>query len=160
VRRIGVLTSSAAEDSQAQARFAAFLQSLGQLGWNVGRNLQIDYRWGGGKAARYPQDAAELVALAPAVIPAAGGSVVGPLQQVTRTVPIVFILVTDPVGSGYVASLARPGGNATGFTEWNSASARNGLKSSSRSPRALHGRRSLAIPRNPRGLAKWAQCNP
>ncbi len=118
VRRIGVLTSSAADDSQAQARFAAFLQGLGQMGWSVGRNLQIDYRWGGGNAARYPQDAAELVALAPEVILAAGGSVVGPLQQVTRTVPIVFILVTDPVGSGYVASLARPGGNATGFTEW------------------------------------------
>jgi putative ABC transport system substrate-binding protein len=118
MRRIGVLTSLEPGDSQAQARIAAFHQGLGQLGWNVGRNLQIDYRWGGGNAARYPQDAAELIALTPEVILAAGGSVVGPLQQVTRTVPIVFILVTDPVGSGYVASLARPGGNATGFTEW------------------------------------------
>ena len=118
MRRIGVLTSLAADDPLAQARNAAFLQGLGQLGWSIGRNLEIDYRWGGGDAARFAGYAAELVTLAPEAILAVGGSVVGPLQQATRTVPIVFILVTDPVSSGYVASLARPGGNATGFTQW------------------------------------------
>ena len=118
MRRIGMLVSLAADDQQAQVRNAAFLQGLANLGWNVGRNLQIDYRWGGGDSARYTSYAAELAALAPEVILAVGGSVVGPLQQATRTVPIVFLLVTDPVSSGYVASLARPGGNATGFTQW------------------------------------------
>src|SRR5262249_25796114 len=87
----------------------------GNGGWIVGRNLQIDYRWGGGNAPRYRRQAAELVALAPELSVAMGGSVVGPLLQTTRTVPLVFLQVTDPVSSGYVASLARPGGNATGF---------------------------------------------
>ncbi len=114
-RRIGVLVGLGADDSQAQARNAAFLQGLGELGWIVGRNLQIDFRWGGGNARRYRRQAAELVALAPELIVAMGASVVGPLLQTTRTVPIVFVQVTDPVSSGYVASLARPGGNATGF---------------------------------------------
>src|SRR4051794_22879994 len=109
MRRIGMLVSLAADDQQAQVRNGAFLQRLANLGWNVGRNLQIDYRWGGGDSARYTSYAAELAALAPEVILAVGGSVVGPLQQATRTVPIVFLLVTDPVSSGYVASLARPG---------------------------------------------------
>jgi len=118
MRRIGVLVSLAADDPQAQARNAVFLQGLGQLGWSVGRNLEIDYRWGGGDAARHTGYAAELVALGPEVILAVGGSVMGPLQQATRDVPIVFLLVTDPVSSGYVASLARPGGNTTGFTQW------------------------------------------
>jgi len=115
MRRIGVLVGLGADDSQAQARNAAFLQGLGERGWIVGRNLQIDYRWGGGNARRYRRQAAELVALAPELIVAMGGSVVGPLLQTTRTVPLVFLQVTDPVSSGYVASLARPGGNATGF---------------------------------------------
>src|SRR5262249_8874450 len=115
MRRIGVLVGLGADDSQAQARNAAFLQGLGERGWIVGRNLQIDYRWGGGNARRYRRQAAELVALAPELIVAMGGSVVGPLLQTTRTVPLLFLQVTDPVSSGYVASLARPGGNATGF---------------------------------------------
>jgi putative ABC transport system substrate-binding protein len=116
MQRVGVLVALAADDPQAQARNAAFLSGLGELGWGVGRNLQIDYRWGGGDAARLPRYAAELVALAPDVILAVGASTVGPLQQATGTVPIVFVQVTDPVGAGYVASLARPGGNTTGFT--------------------------------------------
>jgi len=116
MRRIGVLAGLASDNPQAQARNAAFLQGLGALGWNVGRNVQIDYRWGGGDTTRYPTLAAELVALAPDVILAVGASVVWPLLHATRTVPVVFIQVTDAVGAGYVASLARPGGNATGFT--------------------------------------------
>jgi len=116
MRRIGVLAAQPVDDPQSQIRNAAFLQALGELGWNVGRNLQIDYRWAAADADRFRTYAAELVALAPEVILAIGASVVGPLLQVTRTMPVVFVQVTDPVGSGYVLSLARPGGNATGFT--------------------------------------------
>src|SRR5215472_1458033 len=114
--RIGVLTSLSADNPQALARNAAFLQGLGELGWNIGRNLQIDYRLGAVDARRRYAYAAELVALTPEVILAVGSSVVGPLLAATRSVPVVFVQVTDPVGSGFVASLARPGGNATGFT--------------------------------------------
>ena len=116
MRRIGVLMSLAADDPEGQARLAAFLQGLQQLGWTDGRNVRIDTRWGAGDADRIRKYAAELVALAPDVILATGSSAVGPLLQATRTVPIVFAQVTDPVGAGFVESLARPGGNATGFT--------------------------------------------
>jgi putative ABC transport system substrate-binding protein len=115
MRRIGVLMNAAAADPEGRARLAAFLQELQQLGWTDGRNVRIDTRWGAGDAERFRRYAAELVALAPDVILAAGSPVMGALQQATRTVPIVFALVADPVGSGYVASLARPGSNATGF---------------------------------------------
>jgi putative ABC transport system substrate-binding protein len=116
VRRIGVLMPLAADDPEAQARLAAFRQGLQQLGWTVGRNVRIDTRWSAGSADDIRRHAAELVALAPDVILAAGGTVMGPLQQATRTVPIVFTQTPDPVGAGFVASLARPGGNSTGFT--------------------------------------------
>jgi putative tryptophan/tyrosine transport system substrate-binding protein len=115
VRRIGVLTTMASDDALGQARLMAFGQGLAQLGWTVGRNLQIDIRWTAGKADDARKYATELVALAPDVILAAGGGGVGPLLQVTGTVPIVFTQVTDPVGAGFVESLGRPGGNATGF---------------------------------------------
>ena len=115
IRRIGVLMPFPANDAQAQARNAAFLQGLQQLGWTVGRNIQIDYRWSAGIAADTRKDAVELIALAPEVILTSGTAGIGPLLQATRTVPIVFVNVADPVGSGYVDSLARPGGNATGF---------------------------------------------
>ena len=115
VRRIGVLVNLAADDAQSMAPIAAFLQGLQQLGWTDGRNVMIDYRWGAGDPERIRKSAAELVALAPDVILALGAITVVPLQQVTRTVPIVFANVTDPVGAGIVANLARPGGNATGF---------------------------------------------
>jgi putative ABC transport system substrate-binding protein len=115
VRRIGVVMPYPANDGQAQARNAAFLQGLQQLGWTVGRNIQIDYRWSGGSADDTRKDAAELVALAPEVILTSGSAGIGPLLQATRTIPIVFANVPDPVGTGYVDSLARPGGNATGF---------------------------------------------
>jgi len=116
MRRIGVLMNLAADDPEAPMRLAPLLQGLQQLGWTVGRNVRIDYRWGGGDATRIRDHVSELVALAPDVILASGGTMVGPLQQVTRTVPIVFVSATDPVGSGFVESLAHPGGNATGFT--------------------------------------------
>ena len=116
MRRVGALMPFAANDPQAQTRNAAFLQGLQQLGWIVGHNLQIDYRWSGGNEDDTRKYAAELVALAPDVILASGSATVGPLRRATRTVPIVFALVIDPVGSGYVNSMARPGGNVTGFT--------------------------------------------
>jgi putative tryptophan/tyrosine transport system substrate-binding protein len=115
MRRIGVLTALPADDPEAKARNASFLQGLKELGWTVGRNLQIDYRWGPGNADDIRRYAAELVALAPDVILATSGATVGVLQQESRSVPIVFAGTIDPVGSGFVDSLARPGGNVTGF---------------------------------------------
>jgi putative ABC transport system substrate-binding protein len=117
MRRIGVLMASAADDSENQARMAAFLQGLAQLGWTDGRNVRIDIRWATTNADDLRRHAAELAAPAPDVLVAASGTAtVAPLLQATRTVPIVFVVVVDPVGAGFVASLARPGGNATGFT--------------------------------------------
>jgi putative ABC transport system substrate-binding protein len=115
MRHVGVLMPGPADDPVSQERNAAFLQALQQVGWTVGRDLRIDYRWTGRDAERIRKYAAELVALAPDVILASGTSIVGPLLQATRTVPIVFPIVGDPVGAGFVDSLARPGGNATGF---------------------------------------------
>ena len=114
-RRIGVLIGQAADDPVTQARNAAFLQGLQELGWRVGGNVQIDYRFAAKTVEHSRKHAEELVGLTPDVILATGGLGVGPLLQVTRTVPIIFVQVTDPVGAGYVESLARPGGNATGF---------------------------------------------
>jgi putative tryptophan/tyrosine transport system substrate-binding protein len=119
VRRIGVLAGGAvASDTDTQERNAAFAHSLKQLGWTDGRNVRIDYRYGLGNAANVRKYATELVALAPDVILASGASVLAPLLQATRTVPIVFVSVADPVGAGYVESMARPGGNATGFIQF------------------------------------------
>jgi putative ABC transport system substrate-binding protein len=116
VRRIGVLMPLAADDPEAQSRVAAFAQGLQQSGWTIGRNVRIDTRWAAGDAERIRKYAAELAALAPDVILAGGGAVVPSLLQATRTVPIVFTQTPDPVGAGFVNSLARPGGNVTGFT--------------------------------------------
>jgi putative ABC transport system substrate-binding protein len=115
MRRIGVLLNLASDDAEEQARVAAFHQGLQQLGWTVGRNVQIDYRWGAGNADLIRKFAAELVALAPDVILSAGSPSVAALQQATRTIPVVFVGVIDPVSSGFVDSLAEPGGNITGF---------------------------------------------
>src|SRR6516165_5208573 len=116
VRRIGVFMPGTADDPEYQARNAAFLQGLGELGWIVGRNVRIDYRWGAGDVDRYRAIATELVALAPDAIVALGYAAVSALQKATRSVPIVFTNVIDPVGGSLVASLARPGGNTTGFS--------------------------------------------
>ena len=114
MRRIGVLMNLTADDPEAPGRVAAFAQGLGELGWTIGRNVRIDYRWGANDPDRGRRYADELIALVPDVILASGSTAVRPLLQVTRT-SIVFVQVTDPVGLGLVASLARPGGNATGF---------------------------------------------
>jgi putative ABC transport system substrate-binding protein len=115
VRRIGVLMSQAADDPEGQPRLLALAQGLQESGWTVGRNVRIDIRWGGGDAERYRRYAAELVALAPDVLLVNGPPALAQLQHATRSLPIVFAVVPDPVGGGFVASLARPGGNATGF---------------------------------------------
>jgi ABC-type uncharacterized transport system substrate-binding protein len=116
MRRIGVLTPFAADDAEGHARLTAFAQGLQQLGWTVGQNIRIDYRWGDGKAETLRKYAGELVTLAPEVILASSSTTVATLLQATPTVPIVFAGVADPVSAGYVESLARPGGNVTGFT--------------------------------------------
>ena len=117
VRRIGVLVASPADDAELQARVAAFKEGLAQLGWTEGRNVRIDTRWATTNADDLRKHAAELAASTPDVLVGASGTTtVAALLQATRTVPIVFAIVVDPVGAGFVASLARPGGNATGFT--------------------------------------------
>jgi ABC-type uncharacterized transport system substrate-binding protein len=118
MRRVGMLLTAAADDPESLARVGAFLQALAQLGWTVGRNLRIESRWGAGNAEVIRKHAVEFAALAPDVILAHGASTVGPLLQVTRTVPIVFPVAVDPVAAGFADSLARPGGNATGFMVW------------------------------------------
>jgi putative tryptophan/tyrosine transport system substrate-binding protein len=115
MRRIGALLPFSADDAESQVRMGAFLQTLALSGWSIGRNLRIDIRWAGINADDIRRHAAELAALAPDVIIAHGASTVRPLQQATRSVPIVFPVVGDPVGAGIVGSLARPGGNTTGF---------------------------------------------
>jgi putative tryptophan/tyrosine transport system substrate-binding protein len=116
MRRIGILLNASSDDPQYQAWVGAFLQALALLDWTIGRNVRIDTRWAGANAAEIRRHAAELVALAPDVILAHGAGPVEALLQATRTVPIVFVAVIDPVGGGFVDSLARPGGNTTGFT--------------------------------------------
>src|SRR5262245_55544670 len=132
VRRIGVLMNVGADDPEGQARIVAFVQGLQQSGWSDGRNVRIDIRWGAGDPERIRKYAAELVALAPDAILATNTMVVRPLQQATHTVPIVFVQVIDPVGAGIVSTLARPGGNTTGFTCLSMACAANGWSCSKR----------------------------
>jgi putative ABC transport system substrate-binding protein len=117
-RRIGVLTYLEENDPQSKIDLDAFVQTLQKLGWTVGRNLRIDYRWSGGDAERARKYAAELVALEPDVILAPGGRMLSPLQRATHSIPIVFVEVSDAVAAGFVKSLAKPGGNATGFTHF------------------------------------------
>ncbi|MGC1826851.1 MAG: ABC transporter substrate binding protein, partial [Pseudolabrys sp.] len=118
IRRIGVLMAYAEDNPEGKPRLAAFAQGLEKLGWTDGRNIRIEYRWSAGDVERTRRYAAELVALTPDVILAGNTSTVGPLQQATHTVPIVFAGVVDPVGAGFVDSLARPGGHTTGFTQF------------------------------------------
>jgi putative ABC transport system substrate-binding protein len=128
MRRIGVLMNRVADDPEAQARFKAFVQGLQQLGWAEGRNARMEVRWTAGVAANLHRYAAELVALMPDVILADGAVSVSALQGATRTVPIVFVAVPDPVGAGFVKSMARPGGNTTGFTAFEYAIAAKWLE--------------------------------
>ena len=118
MRRIGVLLPATADDLEFQARVGAFLQALALLGWTIGRNVRIDTRWATANAAEIRRQAAELAALAPDVVLVHGNTPLGAMLQATRTVPIVFPVVGDPVAAGYVDSLARPGGNATGFAQF------------------------------------------
>jgi putative ABC transport system substrate-binding protein len=118
MRRIGLLVSLAADDPESRGRIAAVVQGLQESGWIDGRNIRIDTRWGAGDPNRFRQSVSELLALAPDVILVSGGSGMAPMLQATRSVPIVFVQVTDPVGAGFVESLSRPGGNATGFTQF------------------------------------------
>jgi putative ABC transport system substrate-binding protein len=118
VRRVGVLLNGTENDPISAIDRSAFLRGLEQFGWTEGRNVRIDYRFGGGDAKTSRKFAMELLALAPDVILASGASTLAPLLRATRTVPIVFVVVSDPVGGGFVASLARPGGNATGFSQF------------------------------------------
>jgi putative ABC transport system substrate-binding protein len=118
VRRIGVLMNALSDEPEAQARVAAFHQGLQEAGWAVGRNVRVDVRWSAGDSARLRKDAADLVALQPDVILAGTGGTVTPLQQASRTVPIVFAQSIDPVGAGNIRTLSRPGTNATGFTQF------------------------------------------
>ena len=155
VRRIGVIFSLAATDPESQQRKKAFEQGLQELGWTDGRNVRIEYRYGAGDADNVRKYAAELIALAPDIIVVSGGSVVGPLLQLTHTLPVVFTQTPDPVGAGFVDSLARPGGNATGFT--NSEYAENGkllelLKEIA--PRVTRAA-VLRDPASPQGTGQW-----
>jgi putative ABC transport system substrate-binding protein len=118
VRRVGVLVTQAADDAEASARLAVFARELRQLNWTDGRNLRIETRWAAGDADVRHRMSAELAALAPDVLLAVGSGAAGALLQTTRTLPIVFVYVPDPVGAGFVESLARPGGNATGFAQF------------------------------------------
>jgi putative tryptophan/tyrosine transport system substrate-binding protein len=127
-RRIGILTTQSENAPDGQARLGAFTQRLTELGWTDGRSAHLEIRWGAGDAERYRRYARELVALAPDVILADGSSSVAVLQQATRTVPIVFAGIIDPVGAGLIKTLARPGGNATGFTAFEYAIAAKWLE--------------------------------
>ena len=156
VRRIAVLMPGAAEDVENQNRIAALQQGLRELGWTDGRNLRIDYRWAGGDADRIRSSAVELVALAPDVIFAVASSILGPLQQATHTVPIVFANVTDPVGAGYVDSLARPGENITGFLLFEYGIAGKWLELLKQIAPSVTRAAVIRDPRASNGIGQWA----
>ena len=116
MRRVGVLQNFAADDPEGQVRLTAFGQGLQQLGWTVGRNMRIDYRWSAGDPERIRKSVADILALSPDIILAAGGRNMSVLQQANRTIPVVFVTISDPVSGGFVESMSHPGGNATGFS--------------------------------------------
>jgi len=156
MQRIGVFMSAAADDSEGQARVTVFVQALQQLGWTDGRNMRIDVRWGVADADRYRKYAEELVALAPDVILAANSAALGPLQRATHTVPIVFAAIADPVGAGYVDSLARPGGNVTGFALFEYGIAGKWLELLKQIAPALTRAAVMRDPNISAGIGQWA----
>jgi putative ABC transport system substrate-binding protein len=156
VRRVGVLTNLRPDDAEIQSRLAVFVKGLEQLGWTVGRNLRIDYRWSEGDADRLRTDAAELVALGPDVTLATSGVSILPLQQASRSVPIVFAQTIDPVGLGVVESLSRPGGNITGFTQFEYGIVSKWLELFKQIAPAATRAAVLRDPFDPAGLGQWA----
>ena len=156
VRRIGVLTAFTADDVESQARIAAFQLGLQKLGWTDGGNVRIDIRWAAGDVDLFRRYAAELFALAPDVILANGALALRPLQQAPRTVPIVFVNVPDPVGAGFVASLARPGGNSTGFTSFEYSLASKWLELLKEIAPRVTRAAVVRDPSNPGGIGEFA----
>jgi putative tryptophan/tyrosine transport system substrate-binding protein len=156
MRRVGVLSNPGAEDAEMQNRTAAFAQGLRDLGWAVGRNLQIDYRWSNGDAERLRAHAAELVALEPDVVLATSGVSIMPILEASRRVPIVFAQTIDPVGLGVVESLSRPGGNITGFTQFEYSIPPKWLELLKEIAPATTHAAVLRDPFDPPGLGQWA----
>src|SRR5262249_50235671 len=156
VRRVGVLSNPGPGDAEMQSRVAAFVQGLQQLGWTIGRDLQIDYRWSHGDADRLRADAAELVALGPDAVLATSGVSILPLVQASRGVPIVFAQTIDPVGLGVVESLSRPGGNITGFTQFEYGIVAKWLELLKQIAPAATRAALLRDPFDPAGLGQWA----
>ena len=155
VRRIGVLLPATADDAEFQTFYGAFLQALAQLGWTIGSNLRIDIRWATGNPATIRKHAAELAALAPDVVLTHGGSTVSPMQEATRTIPIVFAVASDPVAAGYADSLARPGGNITGFMTAEYSTAGKWLELLQQIAPAVSRVAVLRDPRVPAGLGQF-----
>jgi putative tryptophan/tyrosine transport system substrate-binding protein len=155
-RRIGVLSNPGPDDAEMQSRVAAFEHGLQQLGWTVGRDLQIDYRWSYGDAARLRAHAAELVALAPEVLLATSGVSILPLVNVSRSIPIVFAQTIDPVGLGVVERLSRPGGNITGFTQFEYGIVTKWLELLRQIAPSAERAAVLRDPFDPAGIGQWA----
>jgi putative tryptophan/tyrosine transport system substrate-binding protein len=156
MRRIGVLSNPGPDDAEMQSRNAAFVQALQELGWTVGRNLHVDYRWSHGDADRLRTDAAELVALGPDVLLATSGVSILPLVQASGSVPIVFAQTIDPVGLGVVESLSRPGGNITGFTQFEYGIVAKWLELLKQIAPSTTRAAVLRDPFDPAGIGQWA----
>jgi ABC-type uncharacterized transport system substrate-binding protein len=156
VRRVGVLMLTSSDEPESQTNIAAFLQGLQEAGWAVGRNLRIDYRWSGTDRARLNQHATELISLGPDVVLAGTGATVQPLQQASRTVPIVFAQAIDPVGAGNVETLARPNGNATGFLQFEYSLAGKWLELLREVAPELKRVGVIRDPGAPAGIGQWA----
>jgi putative ABC transport system substrate-binding protein len=156
MRRIGALMPHVVSNPQVQARNAAFLEELRQLGWTVGRNVEIEYRWSAGMVGEARKAAVELVAIAPDVILATGSASLEPLLQATRSVPIVFAIVADPVGAGFVDSLAKPGGNATGFMTFEPGISAKWLELLKELVPSIKRAAVLRDPTNTAGIGMWS----
>jgi putative tryptophan/tyrosine transport system substrate-binding protein len=156
MRRIGVLSNPGPDDAEMQTRSAAFVQGLRDLGWIVGRNVQIDYRWSYGDADRLRSHAAELIALGPDAVLATSGVSILPLVQASRSVPIVFAQTIDPVGLGVVESLSRPGGNITGFTQFEYGIVAKWLELLKQIAPVATRAAVLRDPFDPAGIGQWA----